>query len=1733
MTSSVRSFLALAAFTLSVSCGSGTGGEVKGTVRGRAFVSAPLAGAVVHVYRLGEDGTRQGQVGVSAPTAGDGSFEVEVTSAYGVLELEATGGSYTEVTGTEITVANGSVLNALVVGFQPTDTADGVIVTPLTHMATSLAHARVGAAKEDTIALAADEAYALIGGHFLGVDIGATAPSPLTQAIGSVTEDERYGLVLHGLSEQAHIIGEANALTDQALTSMSLATKLAQDLGSAEALFNGSGASGPLMLCTPLGGCTPCTGLCTVDTNVTRSGLAQALLGYFANPAHNHSGATFDLMRTSLEDLRTDENPELFADDDVEDLDNIGPQITFETPADGGNVSGAAVVVAVTATDTTSVQSITVTIGGSTAPADTDTSRPRYQGSFDSTVLPDGDIDIVAVAIDAVGNRTEQTITVYVNNAGAGSIAGVCQMSARPAGPLVGAAVTAYEFEGGVLGPVIGTATVSDMGIFAINGVEGYAGPVLLSCGGSTADYTEAAIPVSVSFSSTEFLRTVILNYVDGENATGVVITPWTSLATAHFESQITPPELDGAAFIQAWRDSFENIISSHFLDIGDITIDLPVLGEGTSSFTSASRYAFSLAGLSQNALRIADDSGATFGAGVSAKSLWLVLETDISDGCLNGRDGALLQISGIPLSSEELRYLLAEGITAYMVGGENKSALDKPANAIDWLDHLSLAGPLTGDGITCATGELFPGAGRRYDRVPPTVQWLSPTPSEGAFVRGAIDLKAQAVDEITAFPIASWTSPDTLTDSDGRPTDNLVIGRYDTTTRADGLVLVTVRAEDGARNAASATRQLIIDNTPPTISVTGVANNGSYGSAVTIALTVTDSPRITANLVVTTTLNGVAFAGGTITAPGNYTLVITATDEAGNISPLTISFTIDTGKPAITWSSATPINGAVVGATVTATAFASDPQGIQSFVITAPSGATDAAPDIPTTIVWSETAPTGQEYERTLSVTAVDGVGNDASDSRTFKFDTRAPRVTVSDVPTGTNPWTNLSVTPTWVVEDANLDATTSTLDGAAFTQGTVISAQGQHTLVVTASDKAGLSTTVTRVFYIDLAGPSLSKPVVSPVTNVSYAKGNFTVTATLDDNLLALGSLTGATFTPTVTGACAAEDAAGTPTILAGGQLELKVTFTSTAVSNGTCTVSFAAKDRAGNDQANPLADRSVTFTIDNTIPVVAVTNPSTQTAWFATATPSLTISVNDANPDTLFVKVDSGTPQPATSPYTLPALTEGLHDVTITATDKAGNAAAPYVLSVGYDKTAPVPTVNITSGYKDERRCAVAFDSKTAFPTITCTAVADETNIGPTGTPTLYKYATRMSAGLDNPIRWVFTIAESGSGVQSVTARVYRGTTAATQSANPVSLGSGNYYFDVNETTAPGLNLATTWGTYHVIVTVTDNVGNTQFTSSGQMDWIHQPLGAPVKATVQTTIKAGLPVLSTIALTADNVAAVMNGLTAGSGLGVMAVAVENGNPVGVNLTFATPEPSTPATASLTVKDRSPRVTTAFIPYPAYTAASCAHQAGGTFRIDVLNPISITCNGAGFTKPNPENDQTTTAPTVSGFIDGVRVYEQDGLDLVEQFPVGGEYLMGPRLNETDPRTWIVLLVVNDLNFLKPAKTGITGTVAEFVAPTASGTKKVTGYLLEDWGRCLSVDIDTLRCDSNERMKRYRVTTAASVSAAPGSLILNAMSRPGTNGGTSHQTDNWMNNSVKSTTPISWSSGTEDAPQP
>src|SRR5256885_8869514 len=93
-------------------------------------------------------------------------------------------------------------------------------------------------------------------------------------------------------------------------------------------------------------------------------------------------------------------------------------------------------------------------------------------------------------------------------------------------------------------------------------------------------------------------------------------------------------------------------------------------------------------------------------------------------------------------------------------------------------------------------------------------------------------------------------------------------------------------QAEDGIRDYKVTGVQTcalpILDNTPPVITISGVAA-GQYAAAVTPVIGITDLALLGSSI----TLNGSAYASGTpVAANCDYTLRVEAVDKAGNGGP-------------------------------------------------------------------------------------------------------------------------------------------------------------------------------------------------------------------------------------------------------------------------------------------------------------------------------------------------------------------------------------------------------------------------------------------------------------------------------------------------------------------------------------------------------------------------------------------------------------------------------------------------------------------------------------------------------------------------------------------------------------------------------------------------------------------------------------------------------------------------------
>ena len=123
---------------------------------------------------------------------------------------------------------------------------------------------------------------------------------------------------------------------------------------------------------------------------------------------------------------------------------------------------------------------------------------------------------------------------------------------------------------------------------------------------------------------------------------------------------------------------------------------------------------------------------------------------------------------------------------------------------------------------------------------------------------------------------------------------------------------------------------------------------------------------------------------------------------------------------------------------------------------------------------------PISVDNNYVLVATGTDLGGNVTTKSVHFTVDTIAPTITITGVTNGVT--YTASVTPVITISDANLVSSTTTLDGKPYISGTPITAQGKHTLSVSASDCAGNQSSKSVSFTVISVKLNVIKSLITP---------------------------------------------------------------------------------------------------------------------------------------------------------------------------------------------------------------------------------------------------------------------------------------------------------------------------------------------------------------------------------------------------------------------------------------------------------------------------------------------------------------------------------------------------------------------------------------------------------------------------------------------------------------------------
>ena len=433
------------------------------------------------------------------------------------------------------------------------------------------------------------------------------------------------------------------------------------------------------------------------------------------------------------------------------------------------------------------------------------------------------------------------------------------------------------------------------------------------------------------------------------------------------------------------------------------------------------------------------------------------------------------------------------------------------------------------------------------------------------------------------------------------------------------------------------------------TINLTGTASDANPGSVYT------NDSHFT---VRTGTYGSWNFTNQTVLAEGAYSVLITANDTAGHTASVIANFTIDKTAPTITLTyPATNMVFNNLSHTLTLTGMASDAH--PSSITTNDSHFTVNSGTFATWNLANQSALADGPYS--VRITASDTAGYTASVVATFIVD-RAPPSIALTYPL-TNVLINHGISLTGTASDANNDSVytndthftvrTGTYGSWIFANQSAL-ANGQYSVLITANDTAGKTSSVVANFTVDKTAPSIT---------LTYNLTNIVINRAI--------SLIG-------TASDAHNDSIYTNDshFTVNGGTYGNWNFTNqTVLAEGYYSVLITANDTAGNT-----ASVTANFTVDTTAPVIVLTYPLTNISVNYDMT--LTGAASDAHlanvttNDSHFT-VNSGT----TGTWNFANqtfLANSYYSVSITARDAAGNTAS-VVANFTIDTKAP--KINLT--------------------------------------------------------------------------------------------------------------------------------------------------------------------------------------------------------------------------------------------------------------------------------------------------------------------------------------------------------------------------------------------------------------------------------------------------------------------
>lgn len=486
----------------------------------------------------------------------------------------------------------------------------------------------------------------------------------------------------------------------------------------------------------------------------------------------------------------------------------------------------------------------------------------------------------------------------------------------------------------------------------------------------------------------------------------------------------------------------------------------------------------------------------------------------------------------------------------------------------------------------------------QNVDATDPVVTISSPV--QGATVQGQTSIAFAVSDNVGVKQTTVTAGAATLCSVAGPATSC----SWNTLATPNGTVSVTVTASDAAGNSKSTSVSVTVNNTDttkPIVSVSSPVSGAQISGIAAITFSATDNVGVTGVTVTAGASTVCSLTGPASSCPwdttlvpnGNYTITVTARDEAGNTQASSVGVSVnnaDTKPPVLTVTS--PAAGATVSGTTSVAFSASDNVGVTAITVAANGVTICSVAGNATSCAWNTTNLTNGPY--TVAVTARDAAGNNQMVSRSVTVanaDKTAPVVTISSPASGATLTGTVAVSFT---ATDNVGVTGITVSAGAATicsfsgpatscaWDTKQSPNGAVTLSVTARDQAGNTQSAARSVTINNPVTDSVKPVVSFTTALAgmTVKGTVAVGVTSSDNVQVTKVVLAANGNPfctltTPTGSCS---------------------WNTLASPNGGVTLTASAYDAAGNVGVAQLV---VTVANGDTIsPQTVILSPSAST-------------------------------------------------------------------------------------------------------------------------------------------------------------------------------------------------------------------------------------------------------------------------------------------------------------------------------------------------------------------------------------------------------------------------------------------------------------------------------------------------------------------------------------------------------